>query len=147
MAKCLVYVDLNMVRAGVVDHPSQWRWAGYHEIQQPRERYRIVDRTALCELLGVDESRLARAHREWIESKVRQGNLEREPLWSEAVAVGRRSFVEQVQEELGARARYRQIDDVDGMSVLRDSAGAYGCNSDGEMPRLGTISALQRAGG
>jgi putative transposase len=30
---CLVYVDLNRVRAGVVDHPSKWKWSGYHEIQ------------------------------------------------------------------------------------------------------------------
>jgi len=107
LANCLVYVDLNMVRAGVVDHPSRWRWAGYHEIQQPRDRYRIVDRTALCELLGVDECRLTLVHREWIESKLRQGSLEREAHWSEAVAVGRRSFVERAQEEIGARARYR----------------------------------------
>jgi putative transposase len=25
---CLVYVDLNMVRAGVVNHPSEWKWGG-----------------------------------------------------------------------------------------------------------------------
>ena len=30
--RCLVYVNLNMVRAGVVDHPSKWKWNGYHEI-------------------------------------------------------------------------------------------------------------------
>ena len=38
--RCLVYVDLNMVRAGVVDHPSKWKWSGYHEIQKPKIRYR-----------------------------------------------------------------------------------------------------------
>ncbi len=38
--RCLVYVDLNMVRAGVVDHPCQWKWSGYHEIQKPKTRYR-----------------------------------------------------------------------------------------------------------
>jgi putative transposase len=26
--QCLVYVDLNMVRAGVVDHPAKWQWGG-----------------------------------------------------------------------------------------------------------------------
>jgi putative transposase len=34
--RCLVYVDLNMVRAGVVNHPSEWKWSGYHEIQHPK---------------------------------------------------------------------------------------------------------------
>jgi putative transposase len=28
----MVYIDLNMVRAGVVDHPSEWPDCGYHEI-------------------------------------------------------------------------------------------------------------------
>ena len=32
---CLVYIDLNMVRAGVVDHPAHWVNGGYREIQQP----------------------------------------------------------------------------------------------------------------
>ena len=31
--RCLVYVDLNLVRAGAVEHPSEWKWSGYHEIQ------------------------------------------------------------------------------------------------------------------
>jgi putative transposase len=29
---CMVYIDLNMLRAGVVKHPSEWRWSGYHEL-------------------------------------------------------------------------------------------------------------------
>jgi len=35
LIRCLVYVDLNMVRAGVVSHPTEWRHCGYHEIQNP----------------------------------------------------------------------------------------------------------------
>jgi hypothetical protein len=26
--RCIVYVDLNMVRAGVVDHPAEWKCSG-----------------------------------------------------------------------------------------------------------------------
>jgi putative transposase len=37
--RCLVYVDLNMVRSGVVNHPAKWEHSGYHEIQAPPERY------------------------------------------------------------------------------------------------------------
>ena len=139
LANCLVYVDLNMVRAGVVEHPREWRWGGYHEIQRPRDRYRIVDRTVLCELLGVDTRNLAGVHGEWIESKLRTGSLDREPTWSEAVAVGRRSFVEGINEELGSRARYRTIHDLEGKSVLREEAAAYKRVFGGEMPRLAAI--------
>ncbi len=38
---CLAYIDLNMVRAGVVNHPSGWEMSGYNEIQNPPERYSV----------------------------------------------------------------------------------------------------------
>ena len=122
----MVYVDLNMVRAGVVSHPRDWEEAGYHEIQRGRGRYRIVDRAALSGLLGVPENRLAGMLEEWIESALANGNASREPKWSEAVAVGRRSFVEEVKRTLGARARYRRIADEDATAVLRDAEAHYG---------------------
>lgn len=43
LIECLVYVDLNMVRAGVVTHPSEWPFCGYNEIQKPRQRYSLID--------------------------------------------------------------------------------------------------------
>jgi putative transposase len=77
LARCLVYIDLNMVRAGVVDHPRDWMESGYREIQSPPGRYRIIDRAALCELIGVAEERLAVVQNEWIESTLARGHLER----------------------------------------------------------------------
>ena len=38
LIRCLVYIDLNMVRAGVVSHPSHWQASGYIEIQAPPMR-------------------------------------------------------------------------------------------------------------
>ena len=31
LLRCIVYMDLNMVRAGVVNHPRQWAHGGYNE--------------------------------------------------------------------------------------------------------------------
>ena len=42
LMRCLVYIDLNMVRSGVVSHPSEWTCGGYNEIQNPRNRYEVV---------------------------------------------------------------------------------------------------------
>ena len=39
---CLVYIDLNMVRAGKVTHPSQWKQSGYNEIQTPPKRLLLL---------------------------------------------------------------------------------------------------------
>ena len=47
-----MYIDLNMVRAGVVDHTIKWVNSGYHEIQQPPKRYRLIDLPGLFGLCG-----------------------------------------------------------------------------------------------
>jgi putative transposase len=142
LARCLVYIDLNMVRAGVVRHPREWRECGYHEIQNPYERYRIIDRHALCDLIGVADERLAVVQNDWIESTLARGDLERQEQWSEAVAVGRRAFVEEVQQALGARARYRRVEDVDGVSALRDGDVPYSPHLGPGIARLSLRSAL-----
>jgi len=36
-AKCIVFIDLNMVRAGVVRHPTEYRLSGFNEIRNPPE--------------------------------------------------------------------------------------------------------------
>lgn len=38
LLRCIVYMDLNMVWAGVVNHPRQWIHGGYNEIQHPRRK-------------------------------------------------------------------------------------------------------------
>jgi putative transposase len=43
LARCLVYIDTNMVRVGVVAHPGQWTYCGYHEIQEPRKKKVLID--------------------------------------------------------------------------------------------------------
>ena len=45
-------VELNMVRCGVVGHPREWEWVGYHEIMGSRRRYRFLDLDQLCWRLG-----------------------------------------------------------------------------------------------
>jgi REP element-mobilizing transposase RayT len=63
----LVYIDLNMVRAGVVNHPERWKESGFKEIQKPPKRYAIIDLQSLSELNGFEDLRdFQRAHRHWV---------------------------------------------------------------------------------
>jgi putative transposase len=127
LVRCLVYVDLNMVRAGVVRHPREWTTGGYHEIQAPPQRYQIVDRVALAEVLGLGEvSQLARVHAEWIAAALAKGGAQREPEWTESLAVGRREFVEGISTALGNRACHRHVEVLGGAHVLRDPNASYG---------------------
>ncbi len=136
LARCMTYIDLNMVRAGVVRHPRQWGESGYREIQEGRQRYRIIDRGALSELLGVAERHLASVQAEWVEVALAASEHCRTPEWSEAVAVGRRSYVEDVQQALAESARHRRIEDLEEMSVLRDPAASYERNFGGGIAPL-----------
>ncbi len=43
-----------MVRSGVVDHPSQWPFCGYNEIQEPRSKNVLINYDKLRELVGVE---------------------------------------------------------------------------------------------
>ena len=53
LIRCMIYIDLNMVRAGVVKHPSEWVMSGYNEIQGPPDRYALIDMKGLMELFGM----------------------------------------------------------------------------------------------
>ncbi len=139
-ARCVAYIDLNMVRAGVVQHPAQWKAGGYHEIQGGRQRYRIVNRGALAEVLGVEQlGRLALTHAEWIASALQNGAPLRVPEWSESLAVGSRGFVARVGSELGVRAQHQQIAHCGDFSALRDPGAPYGRHLGAEIAPLSGV--------
>jgi putative transposase len=65
--RCLVYIDMNMVRADVVKHPAEWAHGGYREIQQPPKRYRIIDIPALMDLGGFNSiATMQQQLRQWL---------------------------------------------------------------------------------
>jgi putative transposase len=97
LIQCLVYIDLNMVRAGAVGHPSQWAVSGYHDLQSPPLRYRIIDYVALCQLTDLSGmNALSVRHREWVDDALSRGPLAREPKWTEEPAVGPDDFVSEI---------------------------------------------------
>lgn len=94
LLNCLRYIDLNMVRAGAVDHPDNWRWCGYDELTGQRKRYRLLDTTRLAQSLNLnDETDLARIHEEGINELIALDTLKRESIWTEALAVGQQDFI------------------------------------------------------
>jgi len=122
----MLYIDLNMVRAGVVGHPSEWAFCGYNEIQRPPQRYSIIDRKRLMELVGIgvgDE--LRRIYKGWLDEILMSGRPARESKWTESVAVGNMQFIGTVREELGVRAAGRDIIEGDASHELREPGVSY----------------------
>jgi hypothetical protein len=133
LIQCLVYIDLNMVRAGVVSHPLQWPDGGYNEIQNPKSRYRIIDKQGLMELLRFsDYEDLIANYQRWVEDSLTHANHQRDSKWTQSIAVGGKSFVEEVKSKLGFRAQGREIIETNGGYHLREKQMPYDKNYDFE---------------
>jgi putative transposase len=127
--RCVVYIDLNMVRAGVVRHPAAWTHGGYCEIQKPPERYGLIDVAELTASCGFSSAEdFQRAHRAWVAEALRQDAMKRDERWSEALAVGSQAFVEKVKQELAMKGSHRDVKGDHGTYVLREQQDAYGCD-------------------
>jgi putative transposase len=127
--RCLLYVDFNMVRAGVVKHPQEWVHGGYHEIQGRKRRNTIINLPALMEALDIDSVEALRtAHREWVAEALREEVLARRGLWSESVAVGSEVFTLATQAALGVKGRRREVVTGDDVWVLREEEAGYGAD-------------------
>jgi hypothetical protein len=102
----MVYIDMNMVRAGVVKHPQEWPYGGYTEIQSPRQRYALLDYEGLKEILNFKTiEELAEAYRDWVDDTVIKGNHKRDGKSTESIAVGSELFVSTTKDKLGIKRR------------------------------------------
>jgi len=128
--RCLVYIDLNMVRASVVDHPKTWPFCGYNEIQDPPSRYRIIDLDCLIRLMGfTDLHSFQSAHKKWIEASLKMDKPEREIHWTQSIAVGSGSFIEEVKKSLGFKAKGRSITGSKGQYQIEEDTAQFGTAS------------------
>jgi putative transposase len=128
LTQCLIYIDLNMVRAGAVYHPGDWPESGYSELLSKRQLYRVSDIPALMELLEInDYDQLVVQRKEWIDQAlaVGMGDKVKDPRWSGGIAVGSYEFVESIQLGLGYSAMGRSIVEYDGNCVLREEKTSY----------------------
>ena len=137
LSRCLVYIDLNMVRAGVVSHPENWRWSGYTEIQYPPRRYRVVDNEMLGKLSGIQSQDLLREkHRAWVDVALNESAHARDTSWSRSIAVGSDDYINKIRAELGVSARHRAIIDDGDKYLLCEPEIVYRVHFDMEMGAL-----------
>jgi putative transposase len=125
----MVYIDMNMVRAGVVRHPEEWPFCGYNEIQNPRQRYSLIDYHRLTPLLHMkDIGELQESCRERVEEDLATRNQSRDSRWTESIAVGSKVFIEATIKRLGIKAKGRKIVESNKSYELREPAVPYGAN-------------------
>ncbi len=126
LINCLVYIDLNMVRTGVVSHPAQWPFSGYHEIQEPKRKNILIHYEKLQELLAIDSYDLLKSyHREWVEDYLNNGANKQDNKWTKTVAVDSEEYIEKIRFLLGAMARGKKIIKAKDSCQLQEPSSFY----------------------
>jgi putative transposase len=125
LARCVIYMDLNMVRAGAVRHPREWRFSGYHELcDTAPKRKAAIDLEKLCALSGASS---LDQHRAWRDDTIDRELLvsRRDAVWTTTAAVGNSQFLAEFQQSLGVAGRHKQIAGWQHGEYLRDPAVPY----------------------
>jgi len=123
---CMRYIDLNMVRAGVVRHPGDWKWCGYSELVGERQRYRLLDMAEVLSLWEYDSVEDFKAdYRRAIQEALEKRLLSREPHWTESIAVGSETFVKGVGEDTSNRIKLSYEEAGRSQWVVREARAPY----------------------
>jgi putative transposase len=97
LSRCLLYLDMNMVRAGAVNHPSEWDFGGYQELCGNRKRYRIIDQDRLLNYLEIgDIVNFREWHGKTLDELCSREEHPRERFWSRSFAVGSPEWFEEI---------------------------------------------------
>jgi putative transposase len=98
LVRCIAYINLNIVRAGVVDQLEDWRWSDYREIQFPSHRYTIIDVNELLILFGAKNlEQYKETHSTWISESLQNGRTQKYLIWLNSLAVGSDDYIERVK--------------------------------------------------
>jgi len=124
---CMTYIDLNMVRAGVVKHPRAWKWGGYDELVGTRTRHTVLRMDKMLELVGAgSREEFVRDYAATLEELIGRGGLRREPHWTESIAVGSREYVAAIDDQIKGRMRTKPSETQDGAWSVREPEAPYG---------------------
>ncbi len=109
LIRCMVYIDMNMVRAGVIKHPQEWQPCGYHELKSGRKDNNLIDLNYIEQLLGMDYENFKEIHNYLCEDYLDRQNFQREKSWTKGIAVGNRDFVTTIKRKLNINSKKKKI--------------------------------------
>ncbi|MFC2157758.1 transposase [Acidobacteriota bacterium] len=129
LIQCMIYIDLNMVRAGIVEHPSDWPYCGYTEISGNKERYNLINFEKLCEIFEIPSREKLRCfYTQMIENALITHDMKRNIVWSESIAVGNEKFVNQFESKFFKKSKMKEFIEENGLYILKEDAKPYSSN-------------------
>lgn len=125
---CMKYIDLNMVRAGVVAHPADWDWCGYRELVGLRKRYCVLDmEKVLNHYNSCSNNEFVLNYKHVIQNAINTNDLKRDPAWAQSIAVGSESFIEEVQANTKNRSEFK-IENTSNKWSIKETVPLYEAN-------------------
>lgn len=101
---CYRYIELNPVRAGIVEHPAEYRWSSYRRNAQG-EPSRMLASHAVYEALGSNEEDRRSAYRELFRDELDRDLVDQiRKATNGNYALGSPRFHAQIESALGRRA-------------------------------------------
>jgi putative transposase len=98
---CQRYIELNPVRAGMVEHPADYRWSSYR-VNAQGEADSLLKAHPLYDALGVDAARRQAAYRELFRYELEPGLVDEIRCATNGnYALGNDTFAAQVAAALG----------------------------------------------
>jgi hypothetical protein len=118
-----------MVCAGVVEHSPEGPFCGYHETQNPRLRYSLIDYQRLIPLLHMkDREDLQASCKNRVDEAIVAIDQSRDSTCKESIAVGNERFIEATKRLLGVKGKGRKIIGGEKSYELREPTASYGGN-------------------
>lgn len=100
---CYRYIEMNPVRAGMVEHPAEYRWSSYR-VNAQAEQSALIKRHSLYQALGEADGSRAEAYRELFRHQLDPGLVDQiRSATNGNYALGSSRFTAEVERVLGRR--------------------------------------------
>lgn len=128
--QCMTYIDMNMVRAGVVSHPKEWEYCGFYEMVTGKKRFMLLNVQMLLATFAQESlPNFVELRRSTVDDAILKNmHLIRDDKWTESVAVGRQSFLNRIKGRSLGKTRGRRIRQEGCSYILKDRQAPYFTN-------------------
>jgi hypothetical protein len=110
-----------MVRAGVVNHPADWKQSSYKEMISNKKIYSIIDLESLKKLFDFNNSKTFKDYYiDLINEALQKNKIKRRCFWSESIAAGDNNFAVKFKDKLGIKSKQKKILTGSGLSFVKE---------------------------
>ena len=126
---CMMYIDYNPVRAGLVHSPLLWGHNGCVEILNDRQKYWAIDHGVLLSSLEVNGMEELRVIYQETQEKYKERCSIKDSRWTRSLAIGPQGMLQDIQEKLSRSERRSLKEHDDGLVTLREPESHYGAEN------------------